>query len=168
MKRIRDSRGRFARKHTNSKQYREASRVEKILVLGALLITITIIVTEEVKELVKPVEAFEEIIIPTKQEPKEVRIQVVYDQESIIEEIERVFGEGHIMLKVAWCESRYDQFAFNPTNGSNDRGVFQISEFWHGVGDEMYDVPTNVAFAKKLYDRNGLSDWSASRHCWSR
>jgi hypothetical protein len=82
------------------------------------------------------------------------------------------------MEKVAKCEGvrngLLDPEAFNPTNGSGDKGIFQISTLYHydtytSLGfTDMYDVEQNVAYARLLYDSQGLQPWSASRLCWSR
>lgn len=98
---------------------------------------------------------------------EEVRIQILYSEESIIKEIHDTFPDAPIMERVARCESQLDQFAYNPTNNSHDRGIFQISRKYHGQDDhDMYDVKKNIAFARTLYDKNGLRDWNASRDCW--
>lgn len=156
----RDSRGRF------KKQYRQATVWDKLMVIGVALFAIGVVIYEEYTILVEPVWAYNTVEVVEPEPPKEVRIEVTYSVESVKRHIEDTFGEGHIMLKVAECESGFDQYAFNPTNNSNDRGVFQISELYHGVGDEMFDVKKNIAYAKKLYDKNGLRDWLASKPCW--
>lgn len=79
--------------------------------------------------------------------------------------------ESERALRVAWCESEYDPGAYNPTNGSHDGGVFQVSKKYHGAelkarGLDRFDVADNVAFARILYDRRGWQDWSASERCW--
>lgn len=116
-------------------------------------------------------EAKEPLVYETPEEvaqeqPVQVVVKVNWTADRIEKEIDKVFPDAPIMKTVAWCESRLNPKAFNPTNGSNDRGIFQISEKYHGVGDEMFDVEKNLAYARKLYDQNGLSDWSASKHCW--
>jgi hypothetical protein len=113
---------------------------------------------------------------------EEVKIEVVTDwtHERIVEEIHRVFPDAPIMVKVAKCEgSRHgllDPEAFNPTNNSNDSGVFQISEKYHGGANgyralgltDMFDVKQNLAYARHLYDTQGLEPWKWSKHCWSK
>lgn len=168
MKQARDRRGRFTKRSRGQRPY---TTWDIIVTFAIMMLPIMAVIHYEYNELVYPAEAsapeqtIEQLV---EVEPKEVRIQVLYDTESVKREIEEVFGENHIMLKVAKCESEYKQFAFNPTNNSNDRGIFQISEKYHGVGDEMYDVKKNIAYAKKLYDRNGLKDWVWSKHCWNK
>lgn len=111
---------------------------------------------------------------------QEVQIEVKIDwtEERIVEEIHKVFPDAPIMERVAKCEGtkngRLHPEAYNPTNGSGDTGIFQISEKYHGkeyrrLGfTDMEDIKQNLAYARILYDRNGLNDWLASQHCWSR
>lgn len=111
---------------------------------------------------------------------KEIVIEVIQTeptQEQIMDEIRRVFPDAPIMMRVAFCEGtrggKLDPEVVNPTNGSNDTGVFQISEkyhhrAWNGMGfTDMTDYVQNIAYARVLYDQSGLQPWSASRHCWS-
>lgn len=118
---------------------------------------------------------------PLVEEPKEeVRLEVIIDwtEERIIEEIETVFYDAPIMVKVARCEGRVkgklDPNAYNPTNGSHDNGIFQISDKFHrerylALGfTDMTDVKQNLAYARILYDESGLQPWFSSRHCWSK
>lgn len=110
--------------------------------------------------------------------PKTVLIEVRYTQEGIERRIKETFPEEpELMLKVAKCEGVtngvLDPKAYNPTNNSHDRGIFQISDKYHketytamGLTD-MTDVDQNLKYARHLYDENGLQDWSASKWCWS-
>lgn len=163
----RDKRGRFA------KQYRQASFADKLLVMCAIVVTIGIVAHNELERYLEPqpveaVETVEEVI-----EPKTVLIEVRYSKEGIIDLIHETFPDAPVMVEVARCESGFDPEAFNPTNTSNDRGIFQISDLWQkstwkklGYTD-MHDVKQNIEYARYLYDKYGLQPWSASKHCWS-
>jgi len=157
MKQQRDDKGKFTR------NYRQSKRWEKIVVWSILIgITSAIAYDALAQDIV--VETPEEEVIEIK---KEVRIKVIYSEESIEELILEAFPDAPVMLRVARCESGLKQFAYNPTNNSHDRGIYQISRLYHGQSDDdMYDVKKNIAYAKKLFKRNGLRDWSASKHCW--
>lgn len=91
--------------------------------------------------------------------------------------IREEFGElGDTMIKVAECESGLGQFdskgevlrgKINP----QDVGIFQLNEFYHlktaeKMDIDIYTVRGNIAYAKYLYEKNGLKDWEASRSCW--
>lgn len=93
-------------------------------------------------------------------------------EEQIKQLIRETFPEESARaVRVAECESQLDPDAINPTNGSFDGGIFQISLKYHGDelaerGLDRFDIEGNVAFARILYNRNGWQDWSASKHCW--
>jgi hypothetical protein len=55
---------------------------------------------------------------------------------------------------------------------SHDVGVMQINEtYWLGksksLGDDIYTVEGNAAYAKYLYDKEGTDPWNSSAKCWS-
>ena len=127
-------------------------------------------VSEEEPALPEPVET------PAKE--VQIKVEVNWTQERIVEEIHNVFPDAPIMVEVAKCEGvrhgKLDPTAYNPTNGSGDTGIFQISEYWNGdwyrsLGfTDMEDIKQNLAFARVMYDTYGLQPWEASRHCWSK
>lgn len=63
-------------------------------------------------------------------------------------------------LAVAWCESRYDPAAYNPSGAS---GLFQIIPYWHswrlGPGESLFDPAVNVRVAYELYAEQGWRPW---------
>lgn len=108
-----------------------------------------------------------------KEDRKEARIKVVYTEERIVELIREALPP--VFVDIAYCEGvkdgRLAPEIVNPTNGSYDTGVFQISMYWHGkeireLGLDMKDPKDNIAYAKLLYEREGLRPWEASRSCW--
>lgn len=110
-----------------------------------------------------------------KPEPKIVLIEVVYNwtPERIAQEIDTVFPDAPIMHRVMACESGGNNDAYNPTNGSHDNGLFQISDLYHGprvraLGLDVGNPADNIKFARILYDESGLQPWSASKDCWSK
>lgn len=107
--------------------------------------------------------------------PKTILIgtKIEWTEERIIQEIKNTFPDAPIMVEVAKCESRFKQYAYNPTNNSHDGGIFQISKKYHGeemneLGVDQYDIQENIQFARKLYEREGLKPWNASKKCWSK
>lgn len=84
------------------------------------------------------------------------------DKEAIDNIIKKYFGDNWKLARaVMMAEGNYNPRAFNPTNGSNDRGIWQISAKWHPeVSDACaYNVEcsTNVAYQLS----KGGEDWSA-------
>jgi len=70
-------------------------------------------------------------------------------------------GDSEDALLIAQCESGLNPKAFNPTNNSNDRGIFQISTKWHPeVSDECgFDEECNIREAKRIFDESGWEAW---------
>lgn len=166
----RDQQGRY------TKVYRKASRWEVLFVYGVLggilfAIVFDIINKPHIFEAQQVAEAYAEEVV----EPEIVMIEVKYNwtEERIIEEINKVFPDAPIMVKVAKCESSFKSDAYNGTNNSHDKGLFQISTKYHGakvkeLGLNMYDVKDNLAFARLLYEERGLEPWIWSKPCWSK
>ena len=68
--------------------------------------------------------------------------------------IVETFGEqSDAACSVAWCESKYDEYA---TGSAGEKGYFQVHPT-HGV-NSSYDPETNVRFAYHL--SKGGYDWS--------
>ncbi len=94
-------------------------------------------------------------------------------QQELYTLLSRYFGVGHIMVRIAACESRLLH-----TRGGRvvvgektpDVGLFQINPVHHafmrGYGLDPGVLEHNIAFAKYLFDRRGVRDWSSSQHCW--
>lgn len=102
--------------------------------------------------------------------------KIDWTEDRIKEEIRTVFHEKpELFVKIASCEGVRNGHivadAHNPK--TNDDGVFQINEAAHGeevkeLGLDMMNPKDNIQFARMLYDRNGVRDWSASKSCWSK
>lgn len=105
----------------------------------------------------------------------EVKTEVT-EKEIIINKIKEVFGkDADIAIKVATCESSLRQFDDKGQvvkSKTGDSGLFQINQVHKKQLDEMKLDPDkledNIKYAKHLFDRNGLRDWSMSKHCWSK
>ena len=102
-----------------------------------------------------------------------IRVAYNWTKERIEQEVMAVFPDAPVMLKVVACESDYKIDAYNPTNNSHDQGLLQISDRYHkkewtrlGFTD-MKDPIQNLAYGRILYDKNGLTDWRWSKHCWN-
>ena len=80
------------------------------------------------------------------------------------------------LIRVAFCESSLKHWdsegnvVINEnSNGSVDRGLFQVNSIHQETLDNMNLDPSNlydnIDFALYLYNKNQLRDWSASSHC---
>lgn len=78
-----------------------------------------------------------------------------------------------LCVKVAECESALDpkcRRVNNDARKSVDRGLFQINSYWHSeVSDaDAYDPEMATLFFCKQVKKGFLSDWNASKKCWSK
>ena len=97
---------------------------------------------------------------------------------SVEQAVRSYFKDTPVLAKVAFCESSFAQFGkdgkvLRGEEVASDVGVMQINEHYHGetakkLGMDLYTLEGNMAYAKYLYQKNGLSDWEASKPCWSK
>ena len=82
----------------------------------------------------------------------------------------REYGIDHkVAMKIAFSESRFIPDAENHANtdGSNDKGVFQINSI-HSVPDSCrLDYKCNIKWAMEEMAKNGFRAWYSSEHKWS-
>lgn len=74
----------------------------------------------------------------------------------------------HVMLEIAWAESRYKPHAQNPYSSAG--GVFQIIDgTWEAFGckGDKYNPYQNIICAATIAKTSGFHHWNASRHVWS-
>lgn len=90
---------------------------------------------------------------------------------TVEEKILRAFPNAPIMVEVARCESSLDPLA-DREDRNVDVGLFQINQVHlprlAELGLDRRDIDDNIAYAKMLYDYNGLRDWYMSEHCWAK
>ena len=98
------------------------------------------------------------------------------DSKNIESYVKRQYADTPILIAIAKCESTFRQFDGNGNvirgeSNKEDVGVMQINEKYHAdeavkMGDNIYTVEGNVAFAKYLYGKFGAQPWIASSKCW--
>jgi len=92
--------------------------------------------------------------------------------EEIIREVAKTeLVDPELAVKVAKCESKLNPVALNTnTDGSRDRGIFQINEKYHPeVTDEQaFDPVFATTFFCKAFKAGNLSWWNASKTCWDK
>ena len=112
--------------------------------------------------------------------PVEARLALAYtgvdpNTESIVREY---FIDIPVMIEVARCESGFrhtlsDGSTLTGRVDAADTGVMQINKRYHSVAatamdlnlDNIYD---NMAYARHLYETQGIRPWNASAACWNR
>jgi len=103
---------------------------------------------------------------------------VVLTSGSTEQKVRAYFADIPMLAEVARCESEFRQFnkdgsVLRGMAVASDLGVMQINEHYHGdtakkLGYDIYTLEGNMAYAKYLYTKNGLSDWDASKPCWNK
>lgn len=88
------------------------------------------------------------------------------------------FKDIPVMVEVARCESTFrhtlkDGSVLRGVVDKADTGVMQINTRYHGttaqeLGLDLTDIYDNMAYARYLYEKQGVQPWSASAPCWNR
>ena len=88
------------------------------------------------------------------------------------------FQDVPILVHVAKCESRFRHFNKEHTvirgeQNSQDVGVMQINEKYHldrsvKLGYNIYSIEGNMAYARRLYEKEGTAPWASSSPCWGK
>lgn len=97
---------------------------------------------------------------------------------TIEQQVDIYFSDIPVMKDIAWCESTLRQFnsrgeILRGEENRDDVGVMQINEYYHGKTADAFELDLhtltgNMAYARYLYEKNGTSDWKASKPCWSK
>lgn len=84
--------------------------------------------------------------------------------------------DAPVMAEVAACESHFrhanaDGNVIRGVANSRDVGVMQINEDYHAatateLGLDLHSLSDNLAYARRLYERQGTQPWKASQPCW--
>jgi hypothetical protein len=103
--------------------------------------------------------------------------EIAMDRGAVESYIRAEYADTPILIAIAQCESNFRQF--NPDGtvvrgkvNSHDVGVMQINEtYWldksKSLGNDIYTVEGNAAYAKYLYAKQGTDPWNSSSKCWS-
>lgn len=88
------------------------------------------------------------------------------------------FADTPVLAEIAFCESTYRQL---DVDGSvlrgdvnpKDIGIMQINERYHGtkakeMGFDIYTLEGNLAYARHLYQTEGVKPWLSSSKCWQQ
>jgi ketosteroid isomerase-like protein len=99
----------------------------------------------------------------------------VGDTEAIVR---AYFADIPVMIQVARCESTFrhylaDGSVLRGVVDNADTGVMQINKRYHNrtatmLGLNLDDITDNMAYARHLYETQGLQPWNASRPCWGK
>jgi hypothetical protein len=99
------------------------------------------------------------------------------DPEAVEALVREVFADAPVMVEVIRCESSMRHLlpsgeVLRGRIDSRDTGAAQINLYYHQaaaerMGLDVEDIHDNLAYAKHLYETEGLQPWSASSKCWS-
>ena len=99
-----------------------------------------------------------------------------YNPDDVEARVVAYFADVPIMVDVARCESGFRQYddVGNPLYGGTGGmvGVFQEAAAVHNdtakaLGMNINTLDGNLAYARYLYETEGLAPWLASSKCWS-
>lgn len=100
------------------------------------------------------------------------------DPEDVEVVVRSYFADTPILAEIARCESRFTQFNPNGTIhkgvvNPSDIGVMQINRRYHleeakQLDIDLFTLEGNLAYAKHLYEEQGVAPWSASSKCWRK
>lgn len=108
---------------------------------------------------------------------EEVKNPTTYVQPHLTEAVVRdYFADIPVMIEVARCESTFrhhlaDGSVLTGRVDSADTGVMQINKRYHEAAAismdlNLNDIYHNMAYARHLYETQGVQPWSASMPCW--
>lgn len=90
--------------------------------------------------------------------------------------VREYFSDIPVMIQVARCESTFqhtlaDGSVLKGVVDGRDTGVMQINTGYHAatakkLGLDLLNLHDNMAYARHLYETQGVQPWSASRPCW--
>lgn len=102
---------------------------------------------------------------------------VAGDYEQTEQIVRDYFRDIPIMIQIARCESTFrhtlaDGSVLRGRVDNDDTGVMQINKRYHlataqQMGLNIEDIYDNMAYARYLYEKQGVQPWSASSPCWS-
>ncbi len=97
-------------------------------------------------------------------------------RKEIEQKAKEFFKDDPILVEIARCESQFRQFDENGNIlkgkvNKGDLGVMQINKYYHAekaesLGYNLKTVDGNMAYAKYLYDHEGVQPWMSSSPCW--
>ncbi len=110
--------------------------------------------------------------------PAFVGVPTMPAAQTVEQYVRTYFQDEPIMIEIARCESHFKQFDADGSIhrgvvNTADLGVMQVNEHYHGkvadkLGLDIYTIQGNVAYAKYLYEKEGVQPWISSSPCWSK
>ena len=99
------------------------------------------------------------------------------NQKELEKKVKAYFKDDPILVDIARCESSFRQVDENGkilrgTINKGDVGIMQINEYYHAdkakeLGLNLRTLEGNMAYAKYLYNKEGVQPWISSSKCWN-
>jgi hypothetical protein len=109
---------------------------------------------------------------------EDVEHEISQNPETMTAYVRAYFADEPILADIAWCESRMRQYGpdgsiFRGKAVHEDVGIMQVNTHYHGekaeeLGYDLYTLSGNLAYAKYLYEKQGVKPWKSSKPCWGR
>ncbi|HEY4516274.1 MAG TPA: hypothetical protein VJH67_03760 [Candidatus Paceibacterota bacterium] len=102
----------------------------------------------------------------------------VQSELTVEEYVNKYFSDVPVLVEVARCESQFRQHDKNGKTlvgfvNKSDKGVMQINEYYHldraeKLGIDLHTIEGNTAYARYLFEKEGLQPWISSSKCWKK
>ena len=109
---------------------------------------------------------------------EKIAVKKLIDSAEVEEVVRSYFADTPILAEVSRCESHFTQFnedgsIHQGVANPSDIGVMQINRRFHlkeskKLGIDIFTLEGNLAYAKHLYEEQGVAPWSASSRCWKK
>lgn len=106
----------------------------------------------------------------------EERLEAVPEKVSLGAYVAEYFSDAPVLADIALCESSMrhqgeDGEILRGEVDADDIGVMQINTRYHQaqadeLGIDIYSLNGNLAYARYLYEKQGVRPWKASMPCW--
>lgn len=99
-------------------------------------------------------------------------------KDELEEYVKDFFADEPLLVEIAKCESTMTHITPAGTVirgrvNQSDIGLMQINEAYHlqratSLGLDIHTLEGNVAYARYLFEKEGVSPWLSSSKCWSK
>ena len=141
-----------------------------------------IAMTREEAPVATPESAKLTVEVNTRSQAKKYTSTAAYSTPGASAETESIvrsyFSDIPVMIEIARCESGFrhtlsDGSTLTGRVDSADTGVMQINKRYHqstanAMDLNLENIYDNMAYARHLYEAQGLQPWRSSSNCWNR
>lgn len=102
--------------------------------------------------------------------------QAVLTEQNVEMRVREYFKDMPVMIEIARCESKFRQYtdSGSPLRGGSSGGMVGVFQFFESIHSSVatnlgFDLTTlegNIAYAKHVYESEGVSPWNSAKACW--